>query len=165
MTRKAIRITLLILTLILAFSLTACGTASYSKAGIYFEIPKSFEPRAVVGADFAYGSDEAFIVFNKRTRSELQADGLSELDVAEFTDRFLTENEMKDAVEVQHFTDRVEFSYVVGDPDNEEVFYYYYTIVMKGTDCIWIIQMACYEAVAYEYAPEFDKWAASIKAE
>lgn len=165
MNSKARWITLLILTLILAFSLTACGTAAYSKAGISFEIPKSFEPRAVVGADFAYGSDEAFIVFNKRTRSELEAGGLSELDVAEFTDRFLTENEMKDAVEVKQYADRVEFDYVVGDPENEEVFYYYYTIVMRGTDCIWIIQMACYEALAPEYAPEFDKWAASIKVE
>jgi len=81
------------------------------------------------------------------------------------TDRFLTENEMKNAVEVKHFADRAEFDYVVGDPDNEEVFYYYYTIVMKGKDCIWIIQMGCYEAVAPEYASEFDKWAASIKVE
>jgi len=165
MNNQARRIVLSILTLILAFSLTACGTVTYTRAGISFEIPKSFEPRAVVGADFAYGGDEAFIIFNKRTRNELQAGGLSELDVAEFTDRFLTENEMKDAVEVKHFADRAEFDYVVGDPDNEEVFYYYYTIVMKGKDCIWIIQMGCYEAVAPEYASEFDKWAASIKVE
>lgn len=150
------------LALLLLFSLSACGSVKYSKLGISFEIPKRFEPRAIAGAAFAYGDDESFIVFTRRTRSELLAGGLSEINVSEFTDRFLTENGMKDAVEVNYTTDRAEFGYVVADPENNDVYYYYYTVVMKGDDCIWIVQMACYEALADKYAPEFDEWVASI---
>ena len=96
------------LALLLLFSLSACGSVKYSKLGISFEIPKRFEPRAIAGAAFAYGDDESFIVFTRRTRSELLAGGLSEINVSEFTDRFLTENGMKDAVEVNYTTDRPE---------------------------------------------------------
>ena len=165
MKNTAKKITLSILTLLLAFSCIACGTKSYSKSGISFDIPSRFEPRAVVGADFAYGDDESFIVFNKRTRSQLMANGLSELNVTEFTDRFLTESGMKDAIEVYYSTDRAEFGYVVEDPDVAELYYYYYTVILKGNDCIWIVQMACYEALADKYVYEFDKWAASIEIE
>lgn len=153
------------LAFLLLLSLTACGTAKYSKLGISFEIPSRFEPRAIAGAAFAYGDDEAFIVFTRRTRSEILANGLSELNVSEFTDRFLTSSGMKDAVEVNYTTDRAEFGYVVADPENNDVYYYYYTVVMKGNDCIWIVQMACYEALADKYASEFDKWVASIEIE
>ena len=165
MTNTAKKISVLILTLLLALSFTACGTAKYSKLGISFEIPKHFEPRAVSGAVFAYGDDESFIVFTRRTSAELSANGLSVLDVAEFTDRFLTESGMKDAVEVSYSTDRAEFSYVVEDPEVADLYYYYYTIVLKGKDCIWIVQMSCYEAIADRYYAEFDKWAASIEIE
>jgi hypothetical protein len=156
---------LMILTAILLLTLTSCGSVKYSRLGISFEIPRRFEPRALAGATFAYGDDEAFIVFTRRTQSELLAGGLSELNVAEFTDRFLSDNGMKDAVEVDYSTDRAEFGYVVADPDNEAVYYYYYTVVFKGKDCIWIAQMACYEALADKYIPEFDKWAGSIEIE
>ena len=166
MKKTAIRVlALVILSALMLLSLASCGSVKYSKLGISFEIPRRFEPRALAGASFAYGDDESFIVFTRRTRSELQAGGLSELDVAEFTDRFLTDNGMKDAIEVDYSTDRAEFGYVVTDPDNEEVYYYYYTIVLKGSDCIWIVQMACYEALADKYVPEFYKWAESIKVE
>ena len=86
MTHIAKKIAVLILTLLLILSFSSCGTTAYTKAGISFEIPSRFEPRAVAGAEFAYGDDEAFIVFNKRTRNELMAGGLSVLDVAEFTE-------------------------------------------------------------------------------
>ena len=165
MRSTAKKILSLILTLLLALSLTACGTAKYSKLGISFEIPKSFEPRAVAGALFAYGDDESFIVFTRRTASELSSLGISGLDVPAFTDRFLTDSGMKDVVEVEYSTNRAEFDYVVEDPDSENLYYYYETIVLKGKDCIWIVQMACYEALANEYYSEFDKWAASIKVE
>lgn len=166
MKKTAIRVlALVILSALMLLSLASCGSVKYSKLGISFEIPRRFEQRALAGASFAYGDDESFIVFTRRTRSELQAGGLSELDVAEFTDRFLTDNGMKDAIEVDYSTDRAEFGYVVTDPDNEEVYYYYYTIVLKGSDCIWIVQMACYEALTDKYVPEFYKWAESIKVE
>ena len=155
----------LILTLLLVLSFTACGTTNYSKLGISFELPKSFEPRAVAGAVFAYGDDESFIVFTRRTATELSSLGISGLDVPAFTDRFLTDSGMKDAVEVEYSTDRAEFDYVVEDPDSENLYYYYETIVFKGKDCIWIVQMACYESLADKYYSKFDKWAASIKVE
>ena len=159
------RVFLLTLTLLLLVSLSSCGSTKYTKLGISFEIPKRFEPRAVTGALFAYGDDESFIVFTRRTRNELLAGGLSEINVSEFTDRFLTESGMKDAVEVEYMTDRAEFSYVVEDPEVTDLYYYYYTVVLKGDECIWIVQMSCYEAIADKYYSEFDKWAASIEIE
>ena len=155
----------LLVTVIALLSLSACGTTVYSKPGISFEIPSRFEPRAIAGAAFAYGDDESFIVFTKRTKSELAMNGLSELDVPGFTEYFLETSEMKDSVEVNYGVGSAEFSYIVGDPENEEVYYYYYTVIMRGTDCIWIAQMACYEPLASEYIPEFSKWAASITVE
>ena len=155
-------ILILTLTLGLLLTLTACGSTKYTKLGVTFEIPSRLEPRAVAGAAFAYGDDESFIVFTRRTKSELLASGLSELDVAEFTDRFLAESAMKDAVDVEYSTGRAEFSYVVEDPDNMELYYYYHTVVMKGADSIWIIQMSTYEALADKYIPKIEKWAASI---
>ena len=156
---------ILILTLIFCLALTSCGTTLYEKPGITFELPSRFEQRSIEKALYAYGDDESFVVFNKRTRSELQANGLSVLDAAEFAARFLTQNEMSDAVQVTGNADRAEFSYVVADPDNSEVYYYYYTLVLSGTDCLWIVQMACYEPLTAEYLPEFDKWARSITVE
>lgn len=152
----------LILILIFSLALASCGTTVYDKPGITFEIPSRFEQRAIERALYAYGDDESFIVFNKRTRGELLADGLSELDVAEFADRFLAEAGMKDTVQVVGDADRVEFSYIVADPDNADVYFYYYTLVLRGSDCIWIVQMSCYEPLTDKYVPEFEKWASSI---
>ena len=165
MRSTAKRISLLLIVLLLLPSLAACGNTGYTKLGISFEIPSRFEPRAVAGASFAYGDDESFIVFTRRTRAELSANGLSELNVAEFTDRFLTESGMKDSIEVEYSTDRAEFSYVVEDPEEEDLYYYYYTVVLKGNDCIWIVQMSTYDALADKYIPEFNTWAASIEIE
>ena len=162
MKRTLTRALILTLTLGLLLTLAACGSTKYTKLGVSFEIPSRLEPRAVAGAAFAYGDEESFIVFTRKTKSELEASGLSSLDVAEFTDRFLTESAMKDAVEVEYSTGRAEFGYVVEDPDNMDLYYYYHTVVMKGSDCIWIIQMSTYEALADKYIPEFEKWAASI---
>ena len=159
------RALVLALTFLLMLSFASCGSAKYTKLGISFEIPKRFEPRAVTGGTFAYGDDESFIVFTRRTRNELAAGGLLEINVSEFTDRFLTESGMKDAVEVEYMTDRAEFSYVVEDPEVADLYYYYYTIVLKGDECIWIVQMSCYEAIADKYYSKFDKWAASIEIE
>lgn len=153
---------LLILILISGLALVSCGTTVYDKPGITFEIPSRFEQQAIDKALYAYGDDESFIVFNKRTRAELLADGLSVLDVAEFADRILTEAGMKDTVQVVGDADRVEFSYIVADSDNADVYFYYYTLVLRGSDCIWIVQMSCYEPLTDKYVSEFEKWASSI---
>jgi hypothetical protein len=155
----------LLVAVILALTLASCGTTVYKKQGITFELPSSFEQRAIENALYAYGDDESFIVFTKRTKSELAMNGLSELDVPGFTEYFLETSEMKDSVEVNYGVGSAEFRYIVGDPENEEVYSYYYTVIMRGTDCIWIAQMACYEPLASEYIPEFSKWAASITVE
>ena len=165
MRNAAKRISLMLLAVLLLISLAACGNTRYSKLGISFEIPSRLEPRAVAGAVFAYGDGESFIVFTRRTRAELSANGLSEINVSEFTDRFLTESGMKDSIDVSYSTDRAEFSYVVEDPEEADLYYYYYTVIMKGNDCIWIVQMSTYDALADKYTPDFKKWAASIEIE
>ena len=152
----------LILILISGFALASCGTTVYEKPGITFELPSRFEQQAIDKALYAYGDDESFVVFNKRTRAELLADGLSVLDVVEFADRILAEAGMQDTAQVVGDADRVEFSYIVADPDNADVYFYYYTLVLRGSDCIWIVQMSCYEPLTDKYVSEFEKWASSI---
>ena len=158
-------LTLLIFTLILCIALTSCGTRKYEKQGITFELPSSFEQRAIENALYAYGDDESYIVFNKHTKSALAAQGITTLDVAEFVDHALERNGMTDGVEVEYGVDRAVFSYIVADSEVENVLYYCYSLVVKGTDCIWMIQMFCYETIASDYIPEFRKWAASIEVE
>lgn len=154
--------TLLALILILSLTLVSCGTTRYEKQGISFELPSSFEQRAIENALYAYGDDEAYIVFNKHTKSALAAQGITTLDVAAFIDHALTENGMKDSVEVEYGVDRAEFSYIAADSDTEGLLYYCYSLAIRGTDCIWMVQMFCYASLASDYIPEFDKWAASI---
>ena len=156
---------ILIFTLILSIALTSCGTTVYKKQGITFELPSSFELRAIPNALYAYGNDESYIVFNKHTKSALSAQGITTLDVAEFVDYALDRNGMTDAVEVEYGVDRAEFSYMAADSEAENVLYYCYSLVIKGTDCIWMIQMFCYAGLTADYVPEFEKWAASIEVE
>ena len=159
--RKSLSI-LLVLTLICCLALASCGTARYEKPGISFELPSRFEQREIENALYAYGDDESYIVFNKHTKSALATQGISTLDVAEFVDHALTENGMKDSVQVEYDVDRAEFSYIAADSDAEDVLYYCQSIVIKGSNCIWMVQMFCYYSLASEYAPEFEKWGASI---
>ena len=156
---------LLALILIVALALVSCGTTRYEKQGISFELPSRFEQRAIANALYAYGDDESYIVFNKHTKSALALQGISTLDVAEFVDHALTKNGMKDSVQVEYDVDRAEFSYIAADAEAEGVLYYCYSLVIRGTDCIWMIQMFCYASLSSEYVPEFEKWAASIKVE
>ncbi len=157
---------LIILIAVLAVSLSSCGLVGYSRLGISFEIPRSFEEKAVAGAKMAFGDDKSFIVFNKYTETELSAIGISELDVKAYTEYFLEKSELG-VEEVGYDTagTRAAFSYVVGDPEVENLYYYYSVTILKGTGCIWAVQMACYADLMYEYMPEFDKWAASLKAD
>ena len=156
---------LLALILIVALALASCSTTRYEKQGISFELPSRFEQRAIANALYAYGDDESYIVFNKHTKSALALQGISTLDVAEFVDHALTKNGMKDSVQVEYDVDRAEFSYIAADVEAEGVLYYCYSLVIRGTDCIWMIQMFCYASLSSEYVPEFEKWAASIKVE
>ena len=156
---------LLVFTLIFCITLTSCGATRYEKQGITFELPSSFEQRAIPNALYAYGDDESYIVFNKHTKSSLAAQGITTLDVDEFVDYALDRNGMTDAVEVEYGIDRAEFSYIAADSEAENVLYYCYSLVIKGTDCIWMIQMFCYATLADDYIPEFEKWAASIVVE
>ena len=147
---------------ILTLALVSCGTTVYKKQGITFELPSSFEQRAIENALYAYGDDESYIVFNKHTRSALATQGITTLDVAEFVEHALDKNGMTDAVDVEHGVDRAEFSYIAADSEAENVLYYCYSLAIKGSDCIWMIQMFCYASLAADYIPEFEKWAASI---
>ena len=156
---------LLALILIVALALASCGTTRYEKQGISFELPSRFEQRAIANALYAYGDDESYIVFNKHTKSALALQGISTLDVADFVDHALTKNGMKDSVQVEYDVDRAEFSYIAADADAEGVLYYCRSLVIKGTDCIWMIQMFCYASLSSDYIPEFEKWAASIEVE
>ena len=158
-------LTLLIFTLIFCITLTSCGTTRYEKQGITFEIPSRFEQRAIPNALYAYGDEESYIVFNKHTKSALSTQGITTLDVDEFVYYALDRNGMTDAVEVEYGVDRAEFSYIAADSAAENVLYYCYSLVIKGTDCIWMIQMFCYATLADDYIPEFEKWAASIEVE
>ena len=152
----------LLVAVILALTLASCGTTVYKKQGITFELPSSFEQRAIENALYAYGDDESYLVFNKHTKSALATQGITTLDVAEFVEHALDKNGMTDAVEVEYGVDRAEFSYVAADSDAENVLYYCYSLVIKGSDCIWMIQMFCYATLSSDYIPEFEKWAASI---
>lgn len=158
-------LTLLVFTLILCTALTSCGTTVYKKQGITFELPSSFEQRAIENALYAYGDDESYIVFNKHTKSALATQGITTLDVAEFVEHALDENGMTDAVDVEYDVDRAVFSYIAADSEVENVLYYCYSLVIKGSDCIWMIQMFCYATLSSDYIPEFEKWAASIVVE
>lgn len=158
-------LTLLVFTLILCIALTSCGTTVYKKQGITFELPSSFEQRAIENALYAYGDDESYIVFNKHTKSALATQGITTLDVAEFVEHALDKNGMIDAVDVEYGVDRAVFSYIAADSEAENVLYYCYSLVIKGSDCIWMIQMFCYATLAADYIPEFEKWAASIVVE
>ena len=162
--RKSLAI-LLVFTLVFCLTLTSCGTTRYEKPGISFELPSRFEQRAIENALYAYGDDESYIVFNKHTKSALAMQGISSLDVAAFVDYALDKNGMKDSVQVEYDVDRAEFSYVAADADAEDVLYYCRSLVIKGSDCIWVIQMFCYYSLASEYTTEFDKWEASIEVE
>ena len=156
---------LLVFTLILCITLTSCGTTRYEKQGITFELPSSFEQRAIENALYAYGDDESYIVFNKHTKSALAAQGITTLDVTEFVDHALERNGMTDGVEVEYGVDRAEFGYIAADSEAENVLYYCYSLAIKGSDCIWMIQMFCYATLSSDYIPEFEKWAASIVVE
>ena len=158
-------LTLLVFALILCIALTSCGTTVYKKQGITFELPSSFEQRAIENALYAYGDDESYIVFNKHTKSALATQGITTLDVAEFVEHALDKNGMIDAVDVEYGVDRAVFSYIAADSEAENVLYYCYSLVIKGSDCIWMIQMFCYATLAADYIPEFEKWAASIVVE
>ena len=150
---------------ILTLALASCGTTVYKKQGITFELPSSFEQRAIENALYAYGDDESYIVFNKHTRSALATQGITTLDVAEFVEHALDKNGMTDAVEVEYDVDRAVFSYIAADSEVQDVLYYCYSLVIKGSDCIWMIQMFCYATLSSDYIPEFEKWAASIVVE
>ncbi len=165
MKRTAIKFVTLILTAaLLSAVLSSCGMAQYSRLGISFEIPRNFEERANASALMAFGSDEAFIVFNKYIQSDLALAGL-DLDVQSFTENFLEKSELSEAVEPTYNASgsRAEFDYIVEDPEVTETYYYYYAVILKGSDCIWAVQMACYAPLAAEYEPEFEKWASSLK--
>ena len=158
-------LTLLVFALILCIALTSCGTTVYKKQGITFELPSSFEQRAIENALYAYGDDESYIVFNKHTKSALATQGITTLDVAEFVEHALDKNGMTDAVDVEYDVDRAVFSYIAADSEAENVLYYCYSLAIKGSDCIWMIQMFCYATLSSDYIPEFEKWAASIVVE
>ena len=167
MKKTAVKFVILVLTLaLLSVALTSCGMAQYSRLGISFEIPSNFEERANAGALMAFGNDEAFIVFNKYTAAELSLAGLT-LDVPSFTENFLEKTELSDSVEPTYNAagDRAVFDYIVEDPEVLDTYYYYYAVIIKGTDCIFAVQMACYAPLVSEYQPEFEKWAKSLKAD
>ena len=167
MKNTAVKFTALALMLaLLLAALTSCGMAQYSRLGISFELPRDFEERANAGALMAFGNDEAFIVFNKYTAAELSLAGLT-LDVSSFTENFLEKTELSSSVEPTYNAtgDRAEFDYIVEDPEVLDVYYYYYAVIIKGTGCIWAVQMACYAPLIDEYQPEFEKWAKSLKAD
>ena len=159
-------IALIALIAVLAMALASCGTSSYSRLGISFEIPSRFEEKAVAGAKMAFGDDESFIVFNKYTETELASIGVENLDVKEYTEYFLEKSQIG-VEDVVYDTSglRAAFTYVVSDPEVKDVYYFYSVVILKGTGCIWAVQMACYADLMYEYMPEFEKWAASLKAD
>lgn len=160
-------ITVILAVALLVSALSSCGTRRYSRLGISFEIPKSFEERATAGALMAFGDDESFIVFNKYTMAELALSGLSSLDVQNYTEHFIEVSELSDSVNPVYSAagDRAEFDYIVQDPEVLTTYYYYYAVIMNGKNCIWAVQMACYAELSAEYRPEFEKWAASLKAD
>ena len=165
MKRTSFKLVTLVLTVALMGALlVSCGTSRYSRLGISFEIPRNFEERANPDALMAFGSDEAFIVFNKYTAADLALAGLSELDVQGFTENFLEKSELSETVEPTYNAtgDRAEFDYIVEDPEVPETYYYYYAVILEGADCIWAVQMACYAPLAAEYEPKFEKWASSL---
>ena len=168
MKKTALKFVILVLSAaLLCTALSSCGMSRYSRLGISFEIPASFEERANADALMAFGSDEAFIVFNKYTLSELAVAGLSSLDVRAFTENFLEKSELSDSVSPTYNAsgDRAEFDYIVEDPEVPTTYYYYYAVIINGADCIWAVQMACYAPLAAEYEPKFEKWAESLTTE
>jgi len=146
-------------------SLASCTEREYSRLGISFKIPSSFKEKAVAGAKMAFGDDEAFIVFNKFDKAMLGGLGLSPDDVKGYTDYFLEKSELLCEPVYNASLTGASFSYVVEDPEDLQTYYYYYVVILKGTDCIWAVQMACYDALAYEYIPKFKSWEASLRTE
>ena len=146
----------------LSLSLASCGMKEYSRLGISFKIPSGYEEKAISGAKMAFGDDESFIVFNKYTAGELSAIGLG-LGVREYTERFLEQTKIGvDDPTYNASETRAEFSYVVKDPDNDSTYYYYYVLILKGDNCIWAVQMACYADLIYKYEDKFVDWAEDI---
>ena len=162
---KVTRILALLLTCVLILSLASCGMKSYSRLGLSFEIPAGYEEKAIAHVDMAYGDDTSFIVFNKYTSSELSLIGVSATDVKAYTEYFLEKSEIG-VEDVTYSSDgaRATFEYVVGDPENTDVYYYYSVLILRGADCIWAVQMACYADLMYDYASEFETWARNIRA-
>ena len=168
MKRTVFKFVILVLcTALLCAALTSCGMVQYSRLGISFELPRDFEERANAGALMAFGSDEAFIVFNKYTLTELAVAGLSSLDIQAFTENFLEKSELSETVAPAYSAsgDRAELDYIVEDPEVPTTYYYYYAVIINGADCIWAVQMACYAELSTKYAPQFEKWAQSLKAD
>ena len=162
------KLLILAVSIILPISMLAsCGMQSYSRLGISFEIPSKYEERAVAGALMAFGDEESFIVFNKYSLADLSKLGLSTLDVQNYTEKILESTEITESVEPSYSASgkRADFSYIVQDPETTDLYYYYYTVVMQGSGSIWVVQMACYEPLAYEYGTKFAKWASSLKAD
>ncbi len=169
---KAFSIVLIIASLLCVFTSCKENEEGYHTYGLHFDLGEGYNSINVPYADDCYTNGEAFFFFRLFSGEGLEELGYApDISVVRYTQQFCLENALdpydyeydaaRDVTTLQyiHEYDRNDEGTAHLPPE------FYYHMIMRGTDHLYIITMTCDEADRETYEPIFKKWSQEIYAD
>lgn len=146
-------------TAILNGSQKPAAEKTFACQGMEITLTDRFSEAEVAGYTVCYSSGDT-AVFALREAFDAK-EGFGDLTVAEYGALVLANNGLQDTVTLEETDGLTTFDYVYTNPDSGGNFYYY-TVLLKGSDAFWMVQFTTLEEDAMENLPQYQQWAKSI---
>jgi hypothetical protein len=88
-------------------------------------------------------------------------EGLADLTVDEYAALVHQSNSEKSPTEISKENGLTSFEYSFLNTEENKI-YRYFTVMYKGSDAFWTVQLACEESAYEEYKPYMIEWAKSV---
>ena len=164
---KKIVSVLLVLAALLALSSCALIGKVYDKApatftsnGLTITLTEAFAETDVENYTVCLAS-KAVVVLGLKEAFSLQ-EGFEDLTLDEYAVLARQSNASKSPSEISKENGLTSFEYSFFNAEKNQT-YKYFTVMLKGSDAFWMVQLACEESVYEEHKPYMIEWAKSIQ--
>lgn len=149
---------------LMIFTFAGCSSApkSYeSDAGLSITLPNNFHEKEFMGITCYLQSQNSLFTAIKEPFSLLSSVGINQNStLEEYANVVLSQNVLSS--EISSKDGLTYFTYTRSPESIDTMTFYYFAVVLKGSDSFWLCQFACLTSKQAEYQQTFFDWAKTI---
>jgi hypothetical protein len=133
--------------------------AEFSSNGLKITLTEAFSETTVENYTVCFASKSVLVLGLKEAFSIQE--GLADLTLNEYAALVRQSNSEKSPTEISKENGLTSFEYSFLNTEENKT-YRYFTVMYKGSDAFWTVQLACEESAYEEYKPYMIEWAKSV---